>query len=226
MRCEHVRLVLFLAFHVRVSKKSILSWTKKYLKDLPSVYAPVKKKCDQLLLIVHADEKFFKIRGEWAYWWSLVDESGNLIACIVTETRDLASAKQLFKNAKIVLGRVDLVVTDGLQAYITAKNVFGKKTKHVQTNMMGKMVNYAPDCLTFIDNNIVESLNSEIDIFLSRFRYNFTSLESAQRWTKCFMLTRYLLKKFKAASYASQPEKQANPILEKPLAPFQKIACW
>jgi len=117
-------------------------------------------------------------------------------------------------------------VTDGLKSYITAKNVFGKKTKHVQTNMMGKIVNYTPDCLTFVDNNIVESLNSEIDIFLSRFRYNFSSLESAQRWAKCFMLTRYLLKRFKAKSYASQPEKQANPILEKPLALFQKIACY
>lgn len=226
MRVEHVRLVMFLAFHVKVDKKSVLSWTKKCLKILPDVYAPVKKKYDKLLLVVHADEKFFKIRGKWAYWWSLVDESGNLITCVITETRDLASAKKLFKNAKLVLGRVDLVVTDGLKSYIKAKNVFGKKTKHVQTHMLGKIVNYAPNKLTFVDNNIVESLNSEIDIFLSRFRYNFSNLESAQRWAKCFMLIRYLLKKFRTTSYASQPEKQANPILQKPLAPFQKIVCW
>lgn len=130
------------------------------------------------MLIVHADEKFFKIKGKWTYWWSLVDESGNLISCVVSETRNLASAKKLFENAKLVLDRVDL--TDKLQAYIKAKNVFGRKTVHVQTNTIGTTTNYAPRCLIPADNNILKSLNSETNIFLSRFRYNFSSLESTQ----------------------------------------------
>lgn len=217
---------MWLAFHIKPGKKSVLKWTKKYLASLPAYYAPVKKSIKKLLLVVHADEKFFKVKGEWAYWWSLVDNSGNLLACTISESRDLESAKQLFKNAKVALGkvRVDLVVTDGLKSYIAAKNVFRWNIKHARVNMLGKLVNYKKGGLVFVDNNVVEGLNSEIDMFLSRFRYNFSSIESAQRWMRCFMLTRNLLARFKAAGCVSQPEKQANPILQKPLTPFQ-TAC-
>lgn len=221
MRSEHVRLVMYLAFNVNVSKKSILKWTKKYLAMLPCAYAPVKEVCG--VLIVHADEKFFKVRGKWAYWWSLVDNSGNLISCAVTQARDLESAKLLFKNAKIKLGKVDFIITDGLQAYVNTVDIFGKNTKHIVAGMKGKIVNYAPDRIMVMDNNIIESLNSEIDIFLSRFRYNFSSIESAQRWMRCFMLTRHLLQQFKAGCEQEPPNRQT--LLQKPLAPFQNAAC-
>lgn len=224
MRSEHVRLVMFYAFGIKVGKKSVLGWSKKYLDRLGNVYLPVKQKCEKLLLIIHADEKFFKVNGEWCYWWSLVDNCGNLIACVVTQTRELTSAKKLFKDAKLMLGRVDLVVTDGLKSYIKAKNVFGRKTKHVVTGLKGKFVNYAPNKLTYLDNNVAESLNSEIDIFLSRFRYNFSSIESAERWMKCFMFCKYLQQKFKqhtSSGMTSQPENRTK-LSEEPLIPFQR----
>lgn len=225
MRSEHVRLVLYIVFGVKVSKRSVLSWTKKYLSRLSNVYLPVKGVCEDMLLVVHADEKFFKINGAWAYWWSLVDNYGSLVACVVTQTRDLTSAKKLFKDAKLVLGKVDLVVTDGLKSYVKAKNVFGRKTKHVVTGFKGRIVNYASNKLTFVDNNVVESLNSEIDVFLSRFRYSFSSLESAERWMKCFMLCRNLLRKFKqinCSGITSQPVNRTQKLSEEPLIPFQK----
>ena len=45
-------------------------------------------------------------------------------------------------------------------------------------------------------NNPAESLNSEIDFYLGKFRNNFVNLESANRFANLFMLSKYLKKSF------------------------------
>jgi len=180
LRTRQAKLLLYLLFGVKISTKSMLKWTRKYLDNLPSFYPRINIK-EKFYLILHVDEKFFKINGKWHYWWSVIDNSGNLITCFISEKRDLLSAKKLFKDARIVLkDKVDFVVTDGLWAYIKAKNIFGRKCKHIRTGIKGKWVNPKGE-IFWINNNRAESLNSEIDIFLSRFRYNFRNIDSARR---------------------------------------------
>lgn len=195
VRTRHARLLIYLIFRAKVSTKSLNKWTGKFASTLPNIYPRLKDK-GKKYLILHADEKFVKINGKWHYWWSIIDNSGNLITCFLSESRDLESARQLMKQAKMVLGcRVDFIVTDKLWAYVKASHILGRRCKHIQTGIKLKAVNPKGD-LFWINNNLVESLNSEIDIFLSRFRYNFRSRKSAENWMKVFMFRNYLLRVF------------------------------
>lgn len=227
LRARHARLILYVLFGTRISTKSLLKWTRKYLNNLPNLYPQINLK-DKLYLILHADEKFFRINGIWHYWWSLIDNSGNLIICFISEKRDLISAKKLFKDAKIALNcKIDFIVTDGLKAYVKAKNIFGRKCKHIQTGIQGKIVNPKGN-LFWINNNRIEGLNSEIDIFLSRFRYNFRNIDGARRWMKCFMFCNYLLRLFERQC-SSEADSEASisikNIIADPLASFKEEHC-
>lgn len=195
VRTRHARLLLYFIFKVNVSTKSLNKWTSRFANTLPSFYPRLQDK-GKKYLILHADEKFVKINGKWHYWWSIVDNSGNLISCFLSETRDIESAKELMKKAKIALNcKVDFIITDKLGAYLKATNIFGRICKHIQTGIKLTTVN-PKGKLFWINNNPAESLNSEIDIFLSRFRYNFRSMKSAERWIKVFMFRNYLLRVF------------------------------
>lgn len=221
-RARNARLLVYILFGIKISTKSMLKWTRKYLNNLPNFYPGVNIK-KKLYLILHADEKFFKINGKWHYWWSLIDNAGNLITCFISEKRDLISAKKLFKDARIVLkSNVDFIITDGLQAYVKAKNIFGRKCRHIRTGIKGKFVN-PKGGVFWINNNRAESLNSEIDIFLSRFRYNFRNINSARRWMKCFIFCNYLLRLFEQ-QYSSEVDSDAGislkSIIADPLTSF------
>lgn len=226
MRTRNARLIVYLLFRVKLSTKSMNKWTGKYLERLPNYYPRINLK-KKIYLILHADEKFVKINGKWHYWWSVIDNSGNLITGFISKSRDLKSAKKLFKDAKISLQcKVDFVVTDKLQAYIKAKNIFGSKCKHIQTGIKGTIVN-PKGSLFRITNNRAEGLNSEIDIFLSRFRYNFRSLESARRWMKCFMFCNHLLRMFEKQCDSEAKSKAGISIqnIVDPIASFQEAYC-
>ena len=70
--------------------------------------------------------------------------------------------------------------------------------------------------------------NSEIDIFLSRFRYNFRNIDSARRWMKCFMFRNYLLRLFERQCSLEADSKAGismKNIIAEPLAPFKKEYC-
>ena len=48
----------------------------------------------------------------------------------------------------------------------------------------------------WLTNNNAESLNSEIDFYLGKFRNNFSNLESANTFARLFMLQKHLKKMF------------------------------
>lgn len=226
VRTRHARLLLYFIFGAKISTKSLNDWVKKFANTLPSYYPRLVDK-GKKYLILHGDEKFARVNGKWHYWWSIIDNSGNLITCFLSDSRELKCAKQLMKQAKIGLNcRVDFIVTDKLAAYSKAKNLFGKSCKHIQTGIKLTVVNPKGE-LFWINNNPAESLNSEIDIFLSRFRYNFRSVESAERWMKIFMFRNYLLRVFER-QVSSKEDSTANISLKKwmdPLGLTKKDTC-
>jgi len=208
-----VELFMFFLFRVRVSNSTICKWTRQFLDLLPEIYQKHYPK--KLFLILHGDEKFIKVKGskdDFAYWWSVIDCLGNLIATIITESRDLESAKKLFKKVKESIDKkVDMLVRDGLQAYNKAGKIFGRQCKQVVTGIKGKFIMNGKDLL-FINNNRSESLNARIDDFMKRFRDCFENIESANRWRKAFMFTTHLQKWF-----ATQKLLKASPAGKTPL---------
>jgi transposase-like protein len=190
---RYVALAIALFFSARVTHKSICEWTQKFGNNfsLPlPVYSP-----DQIL-ICHADEKYVKVKGEWNYWWSIKDNLGNVIHKIVTKSRDFASAKKLFIEARKKIGRdVDILIRDGLSGYDRATKFLGRKCKSVVAGINGKGFIFKKN-FYWVTNNPAESLNSEIDFYLGKFQNNFASLESANRFADIFMLRKHLKKCF------------------------------
>ncbi len=91
--------------------------------------------------------------------------------------------------------KVYILVRDGLPAYDRATKFLGRKCKSVIAGINGKGFIYKNN-FYWITNNPAESLNSEIDFYLGKFRNNFANLESANRFANLFMLHKHLKKSF------------------------------
>ena len=208
-----VELLMFIIFRARVSNKTVCEWTRKFLDLLPETYQ--KHYSKKLFLICHSDEKFIKVKGskdDFAYWWSVIDCFGNLIATIITEKRDSESAKKLFKKVKESTNKkVDMLVRDGLLAYIKAGKIFGRQCKQVVAGIKGKFIMHNKKLL-WITNNSSESLNARIDYFMKRFHDCFEDIQSANRWRKAFMFTTYLQKCFATQKYLEASPAGKNPL--------------
>lgn len=188
-----VSILLYLLLRSKVSHKTVCEWTQKFTSN---VELPTKKYSDNKILICHVDEKYVKVKGKWHYWWSIKDRLGDVIDKIVTESRDLLSAKKLFTDARTKIGRkVDILIRDGLPAYDKATKYLGRRCKSVVAGISGKGFLYKKK-FYWITNNPAESLNSEIDFYLAKFRNNFANIESANRFANIFMLQKYLKKCF------------------------------
>ena len=73
----------------------------------------------------HVDEVFVKINGERHYLWRAVDHEGEVLESYVTKKRDKAAALAFLKKALKRHGKVEAIVTDGLQSYPAAMRDLG-----------------------------------------------------------------------------------------------------
>ena len=80
----------------------------------------------------YVDETYVRVRGRWRYLYRAIDRDGALVDVMVSEHRDLAAAKALFRSAKAVTGVTpDRVTTDGHDAYPRANRTeLGKHVRH------------------------------------------------------------------------------------------------
>ena len=73
----------------------------------------------------HLDEVFVKINGETHYLWRAVDHEGEILESYVTKKRDKRAALRFLKKALKRHGKVETVVTDGLNSYPAAMRDMG-----------------------------------------------------------------------------------------------------
>lgn len=188
-----VSVLIFLLFRARVTYKTVCEWSKKfnqYKDDIKFDHLSIKH------LICYVDEKFIKVSGDRAYWWTLKDCMGNIIHSIISMSRDLVSAKKLFKESRAKTNRdVDLLARDGCFSYEKATKYLGRKCKTLITGINGKGTIYKKH-FYWLTNNPAESVNAEIDTFMTRFQRNFRNLESAERHKNNFILQKRLKKSF------------------------------
>ena len=182
--------IIYYVFRIKVSYKTICEWSKKFPEEIPKKKIKYKKR---QTVILFADEKYVWIKGVQAYWWSIKDHLGNVLAKVITFSRDSASAKELFRRAnEKIIGRVHAVVHDGLRSYgKVVKKVFGRRCMSIVAGIQGKFVIINKE-LYWITNNSAESLNAQIDSYYARFHYNFESLESANRFADMFLYRKNL----------------------------------
>lgn len=80
----------------------------------------------------YVDETYLKVGGKWCYLYRAIDRDGNLVDSMLSEHRDMASAKRFFTQAKDVVGHKPArVTTDGHDSYPRAiRRVLGRKVEH------------------------------------------------------------------------------------------------
>jgi transposase-like protein len=181
---------MYYVFRVKVSHKTVCEWAQKFPEQIPAKKVKYRK---SETVILFADEKFINIKKIKAYWWSIKDHLGNVLATIITMRRDAASAKKLFRRAKQnITGRVHAVIHDGLKSYNKpVKSVFGRRCKSIVAGIQGKLVMINKE-LYWITNNSAESLNAQIDSYYARHHYNFNNLESASQFAEMFLYRKNL----------------------------------
>jgi len=187
---EDVKAIMYYVFRVKVSGKTICGWAKKFPEELPKKKIKYK---EEETVFLFTDEKYIWIKSIKAYWWSVRDHLGNVLASIITMKRDAASAKKLFRRAKEkIIGRVHAVVHDGLKSYDKpVKSVFGRRCKSIVAGIQGRFVIINKE-LYWITNNSAESLNAQIDNYYARHHYNFNNIESANYFVDMFLYRKNL----------------------------------
>src|SRR3989344_968300 len=104
----------------------------------------------------------------------------------------LRRRKQHIKKHRAIERHVDLHVTDGMQSYIKATRLFGRKTKHIIRGLQEQAVMYHGKLL-FISNLPVERANSKVDAYIKlKVRESFSSFKQADRIRKAFMFTQII----------------------------------
>lgn len=80
----------------------------------------------------YTDETYIKVGGKWCYLYRAIDRNGNLVDSMLSEKRDMASAKRFFMQAKDVVGhKPTKVTTDGHDSYPRAvRRILGRKVEH------------------------------------------------------------------------------------------------
>jgi putative transposase len=80
----------------------------------------------------YIDETYLKVGGRWHYLYRAIDRDGNLVDSMLSEHRDMASAKRFFTQAREVIGHKPVrVTTDGHDSYPRAiRRILGRKVIH------------------------------------------------------------------------------------------------
>ena len=140
----------------KVHHTTVLTWIKKYTWLIDSY---VKVFQPELGGIWHTDEMMIKSGGKWSWLWHTMDRDTRfMVANMISNTRTVNDARNLFKIAKDhAHGKPDVMITDGLQSYNDAfkKEFYTRKSpqsKHIRNAGVGKKSN----------NNMVERLNNTV----------------------------------------------------------------
>jgi len=143
-------------YGIKVSHVAIIKWIRKYTKLM-------KKYVDSLMPqtsgIWHTDEMAINIKGQYNWLWNVMDhETRFLLASQISQRREVKDARNVFQKAKKVAnGKPQIMITDGLHAYVKAfKQEFftlrGPRTKHIAK----------PRFVDRANNNMVERLNGTV----------------------------------------------------------------
>lgn len=187
---RNARAIIYYVFRAKVSHKTICEWVQKFPIELPKNNFSYENDSPLFLFV---DEKYVWIKGELAYWWTVRDQFGNVLAKKITESRDLVSAKEIFRLAREKIDReVTAVIHDGMKAYPKSVHwIFGRKCRSIVVGIHGKDVIINKEYYWF-NNNMSESINAQIDAYLSKYHYNFENIDSANRAAEMFFKARDL----------------------------------
>jgi transposase-like protein len=108
---------------IEVSYETIRCWTIKFG---PQIAANLKSRRLAPSPRWHLDELVCKVAGKRMYLWRAVDDEGEVLDLMMQRGRDTDAAlkllRRLLRNQRI---RPEVIVTDGLESYVSALKVLG-----------------------------------------------------------------------------------------------------
>ncbi|MEY9997660.1 putative transposase [Streptomyces sp. V4I8] len=100
---------------VQVSYEAIRLWCERFG---PAYAAGLRRRQPRPGDRWHLDEVFIKVNGRLRYLWRAVDQDGNVLDILVTNTRDAKAAKRFFRKLLKGAGTLPrVIVTDKLRSY-------------------------------------------------------------------------------------------------------------
>lgn len=121
---------MFLVRGFEFTHEAVREWEARFA---PLITAQLRaKRKGQAGRSWYVDETYIKVGGKWLYLYRAMDRDGKLVNYMLSQTRDMAAAKQFFQQARTVTGcRPDRVTTDGQDSYPRAiRQVLGRKVVH------------------------------------------------------------------------------------------------
>jgi putative transposase len=141
---------------VKMSHVAVYKWIKKYVSLMGNYLEKIKPRVGDAW---RTDELFLKVKGNMKYLYALMDDETRFwIAQQISDTKNTADIKPLFKHAKNLTGRrPNTLISDGAPNFNDAfKNEFftisNPRTKHI------RHIRWKGDH----NNNKMERLNGEV----------------------------------------------------------------
>jgi IS6 family transposase len=123
---------------IDVSGRTILRWVQKFGPALADQIRRHRKPVSTTWLV---DETYVRILGKWHYLYRGVDDSGQVLDCWLSRTRDLAAAEAFFRRSISSTGCTpEHVVTDKAAFYPSAIRTCAPGGKHTATGFYNLVI--------------------------------------------------------------------------------------
>ena len=98
---------------IGLAHTTILRWVQRYVPDF-------EKRWNQYARAVgdswRVDETYIKVKGQWVYLYRTVDKQGRTVDFLLSQRRDVATAKRFFSHATRQHGAPRVITLDGYAA--------------------------------------------------------------------------------------------------------------
>jgi transposase-like protein len=98
---------------IGLAHTTILRWVQRYVPDF-------EKRWNQYARAVgdswRVDETYIKVKGQWVYLYRAVDKQGRTVDFLLSQRRDVATAKRFFSHATRQHGAPRVITLDGYAA--------------------------------------------------------------------------------------------------------------
>ena len=124
---------MFLLRGIVFSQEAVSDWEAKFAPVLSSELRQRRRgKGGAGRRSWHVDETYLKVRGRWCYLYRAIHRNGDLVDTMLSEHRDMATAKAFFRSARSITGiDPDKVTTNKHGSYPRAsRSTLGKRATH------------------------------------------------------------------------------------------------
>ena len=91
-----------------IAHTTILRWVQRYAPEFDKRWSRFSAQAGTSWRV---DETYVRIRGRWAYLYRAVDASGKTVDFRLSPSRNVASAKAFFRNAKLCNSLIKCLVS-------------------------------------------------------------------------------------------------------------------